>query len=142
MSLLTWLNPSNLIGKGIDAVSGYQQKKKDKEILKIRAQSKLELAKQAGKTSITLKDQEWESISVSKSDSTWKDEYVTLVVTWPLIGVLAGSLLASCTGNTELLDGTLNGIKGLKELGMDFGILMTIVVSAAVSIKAAGVLRK
>lgn len=132
----------NLINKTVDAVSGYQQKKKDKEILKIQAQSKLELAKQAGKTSITLKDSEWESISVSKSDSTWKDEYVTLVVTWPLIGVLAGSLLQAFTGNTLLLEGTLSGIEQLTKLGMDFDILMTIVVSAAVSIKAAGVLRK
>lgn len=142
MNWLSILNPTNLIGKVVDSISSYQSKKKDKEISKIQAQSKLDLAKQSGKTEITLKDAEWEAISVSKSDTSWKDEYVTLVVTWPLIGILAGCLLDTFFGNRLLLEGTLEGIRQLKELGMDFGVLMTIVVSAAVSIKAVDKFRK
>lgn len=142
MNLLAWLNPTNLIGKVVDTVGDYQSKKKDKEIAKISAQSKIELARQAGQTDITLKDSEWEAISVSKSDSTWKDEYVTLIITYPLVGVLLGTLIQAFTGDSTLLQGTLDGVQGLLALGMDYGTLMTIVVSAAVSIKAVGAIRR
>lgn len=142
MTWLTLLNPAKLITSGIDAISGYQLKKKEKEIIKTQAEAKIALAKQSGATKIALSDTEWEAISVSKSDSTWKDEYVTLVITWPLIGILAGSLLNALFGNDLLLVGTLDGIERLIALGLDFGILMTIVVSAAVSIKAVDKIRK
>ena len=142
MSILSSLNPMSLIGKGIDAISGYQQKKKEKEIIKVQAHAKLELAKQKGKTEITLKDAEWEAISVSKSDGTWKDEYVTLVVTWPLIGVLLGTMWQAFTGDDTILKGTLDGVKELKNLGMDFGLLMSMVVGAAISIKTVEAVRK
>lgn len=142
MSLLAMLNPTNIIGKGIEMIGNYQMKKKDIKMVATQAQAKLEMAKLAGKTEIALKDSEWEAIAQAKSDSTWKDEYVTLIITAPIVGVLGGSIWNAFTGNSRLLDGTLAGIDGLINLGMDYGVVMTMVVAAAVSVKAVGTLRK
>jgi hypothetical protein len=141
-NLTALLNPANIFGSIVTAISAYFLKKKEKQILETQAKAKIEVAKAAGETQIALKDAEWEAISVGKSDSTWKDEYVTLVVTWPLIGILGGSLWKAFSGNDTLLIGTLDGIRELTNLGMDFGLLMTIVVSAAVSIKVADKMRR
>lgn len=142
MSWVKLLNPANIFGALISAISGYQIKKKEKEILKTQAKTKIEMAKITGTNEIALKDAEWEAISVDKQDSTWKDEYITLVMTWPLIGIMLGAVLKTFFNNDQLLVSTLEGIKELQALGMDFGLLMTIVVSAAVSIKVADKVRR
>lgn len=135
MNIFSWLNPANLIGKGIDAISGYQVKKKEKEIIKIRAQAKLDQAREQGNQDVTLTDAEWESIAVSKSDSTWKDEYVTIVFTAPIVVLLFGSMASSYGTDISLVDATLEGVRALKELGIDFGTTTYAIVLAAIGLK-------
>ena len=125
-----------LIGKVIDSVTGYQNKKKDKEIVKIKAQSKLAIAKQAGDKEIALTDAEWEAIAVSQNKETWKDEYITLVITWPILGLLLGSISMVFRDDPRLVDATILGITKLQEVGVDMGMLMMPVVLAAVGLKA------
>ncbi len=135
MSLLNWLNPANLLGKVVDKVGEYQLKKKEKEILKVSAKHQIDLAKQNGDTAITLTDSQWEAIAMEKSDATWKDEYVTIVFTAPVVLVLAGAIWSAFTGNATLLNGTLSGVEQLKQLGISWDDLTYAIVLAAVGLK-------
>jgi hypothetical protein len=67
-------------------------KKEERKKVKVEGEAKLAIAKQKGETDITLTDQEWEAIGVGKQDSTWKDEYVTIVVTSPILLIIVGSV--------------------------------------------------
>ncbi|MEO0437893.1 MAG: hypothetical protein AAF098_13390 [Pseudomonadota bacterium] len=107
------------------------ERKAAKDSLKAKAA----LAKQEDQTNVTLTDAEWETAAQSQQDNTWKDEFVTLCVMYPYIGLFAGTTYAAITGDESLLSGTMEGIKALQLLGVDVGELMWIVVLAAVGLK-------
>lgn len=115
---------TNLVGKWLD-------RKQAKDGLK----SKAAMAKQSDATNITLTDAEWESINQQVSDGTWKDEFVTLVVMWPFLGIFGGTTYLAFTEDARLLDGTLAGIQALQALEVDVAFLMNAVVLAAVGLK-------
>jgi hypothetical protein len=98
-------------------------------------EAKIAIVKSTDATQVTLTDAEWESISKQLELDSWKDELATVVVLYPLVGIMLGSVVAAFTGDTRLLTGTVDGIKALKEVGIDMSELMLIVVLAAVSLK-------
>ncbi len=104
--------------------------------MKVTAEAKLQLAKQAGEHNITLTDAEWEALSVQSNNESWKDELVTVTFVLPIWSIMIGCIYVAFTGETALLDGTIKGIEVLHTLGIDFGELTYIVVLAAVGIKA------
>lgn len=124
-----------IAGPIISGISGYFERKQKAKTAAASAQAKLAMKKETGDQNITLTDAEWESISARGLQDSWKDEYVTIIITSPIVGVLGGSVWYAFTGNQNLLDGTLNGIRELKELGLDFDVLTTAVVFAAIGLK-------
>lgn len=115
-----------------DAYAKNQDRKQARET----GEAKIAQAKIQGNKEITLTDQEWEAVSKGNEGGTWKDEYITIVITLPLILIFAGSLFGGFSGNYTILDETVKAIGKLKETGVDMGALMTAVVYAAVGIKA------
>lgn len=106
-------------------------RKANKDTLKTKAA----MARMSGEHQVVLTDSEWEVVSKQLEKDSWKDELATLVVLYPLIGIMVGTTVAAFTGETQLLDGTVAGIEALKTVGVDMGELMLIVVLAAVSLK-------
>jgi len=128
--ILAKIAPS-LIGS---VVKVFTKKEETKQIRKT-AETKLASAKLSGATSITLSDAEWESIVAAGMGKTWKDEYVTVVVTMPYPMLLAGGVVMAFTGDDRLMEGTISGIKALTGAGVDVGFMMTAVITAAVGLK-------
>ena len=124
-----------IIGPIISGISGIFEKREERKTVKATAEAKLAQAKLAGEEKITLTDAEWESISARGLAESWKDEYVTIIVTAPIVGILAGAVWAAIFGDRALLDGTLDGVRELKELGLDWNVLTTAVVFAAIGLK-------
>ena len=122
---------SAIVSPVTKVIGKVQDRKKAAETI----QGKIAMAKEQGAQSVTLTDAEWESIAVDKTDSSWKDEYVTLVITFPLVGILGGALWYAFTGDARLLDGIKSGIAELQALGMDYGTLLKAVVLAALGLK-------
>jgi len=108
-----------------------QERKSAKETGK----QKLETIRATGDNTIKLTDAEWEQAAASTQNETWKDEYVTVVVTLPFLLIFIGSILLAFTGNEALLSGTVNAIKALSTVNVDVGTMMTVVVYAAVGLK-------
>jgi hypothetical protein len=107
----------------------------ERKTSKDQLKAKVVMAKSADATQVTMTDAEWEAISKQLELDSWKDELATVVVLYPLVGIMLGSVVAAFTGDTRLLTGTTDGIKALKEVGIDMSELMLIVVLAAVSLK-------
>jgi len=127
--------PIPLISAGISAISSFFSKKQDIKKAAQSAKAKLDLVKHQGAQDVTLTDAEWESLSLSTQSNSWKDEYVTLIITSPILMILVGSVWYVYTGDNGLLDGVTLGLDKIKDLGVDMGFLMKTVVLAAVGIK-------
>lgn len=120
----------------LNGITGAYKSRQERKTVEKTAKAKLEIAKDKSSTKVTLTDAEWETIAASKQDSTWKDEYVTLVITAPVVGLMIGGLQTAFTDKTAITDGFIIGLDSLKEVGFDLGILMMPVVLAAVGLKA------
>lgn len=119
----------------IGSVAGIFTKKEETKQIKKTAETKLANAKLTGATDITLSDAEWESIAAAGMDKTWKDEYITVIVTMPFPMLMAGGIMLAFTDDPRLMDGTIAGITALTAAGVDVGFMMTAVITAAVGLK-------
>jgi hypothetical protein len=129
--------PIPIIGSIISGVTGWFSKKQDiKKVGKV-AEAKLAQAKQDGQQTVTMTDAEWESLSVKTQNDSWKDEYITLIITSPFITILGGSIAAAVgfSWGPQVVEGTVSGLKEMASLGMDYGTIINAVVFAAVGLK-------
>ncbi len=99
------------------------------------AQLKIQAAKDSQDNDLALSDAEWETVAMEKTDGTWKDEYLTLLITSPLLLLLVGGVYYGFTGDPALIDGVNVGIASLATLGVDMGELMYAVVLAGIGLK-------
>lgn len=129
---MNWINPITAI---IDGVFGIFKKKQERKSNKEQAAAKLAQSKQANQHEVTLTDAEAEAILAEKSDSTWKDEYVTIIITFPLILIMAGVVHFMFTGDNRLLQAGIVSIQALTDAGVDMAFLMNAVVLAAIGLK-------
>ena len=93
------------------------------------------MAKQNGITSVTLTEQEWEAIVASSMADSWKDEYVTIVITSPIVLIILGCIYFAFTESRALLDAATLAIDTLNEIGVPMAALMQAVVYAAIGLK-------
>ena len=125
----------SILGALIGPVATIFTKRVERKIAKDELRHKAAVAKQSDATQITLTDAEWEIVKASTESSSLKDEYVTILGTWPLAGIMLGALVAAVTGDREILDGTVEGIRILNEVGVPMPEIMTGVVFAAIGLK-------
>jgi hypothetical protein len=130
MGLLTLL--SGLVSPVAKAYQANQSRKQAKE----SGLNKIALNKQAGEQQHQLNQDEWEAIGKRSENETWKDEYITIVITSPFVLLFAASVVSAFTGDMRYIDAVNAGILNLTNLGVDLGKLMYVVVLAAVGIKA------
>ena len=119
----------------------YQAKQERKQAVET-GKAKLVMAKQDSSYQLDMKESEWEAVSKHNEAGSWKDEYVTVIITSPLVLLFIASLASGYTGDMRYLDAVNLGISNLKNLDIDLGELLKIVVLAAVSIKGMGMLRR
>jgi len=124
-----------ILGPLINGVSSYFKTKAETKKAAVVAKAKLEINKAENENKVTMTDAEWELAGQQQQASSWKDEYVTLIITLPIPCVLIGAVWNAFTGNRKLLDGTLEGIAALNVLGLNWSELTMAVVLAAISLK-------
>lgn len=124
------------------AISGGQKRRSQRDAIKGR----IEQAKTDGQNQVTVTENEWDSIAIQATETSWKDEYVTVLITSPFVMIFLGAVFMAfneiCDANGEdckpddrLLNATLSAIKALADLNVDMGWLMGLVVMAAIGIK-------
>lgn len=86
--------------------------------------------------------QAWEQAAGRSMENGWKDEYVTVIITLPILQSFVGNLWFAFTGKSEILaaqDAFLAQMGQMMET--PYGELMFVVVLAAVGIKGIKSLR-
>jgi len=136
MSWLSYLNPIKAVVDAVASpVKSVLNKRETTKQQHQQAKAKYEQAKLNSKTHVTLTDAEWEALSKTNENNTWKDEYVTIIITFPLLCLMIGGIWLAFTGDSRLLDGTNLSLERLSSAGVDMGFLMNTVVLAAVGLK-------
>lgn len=120
---------------GTPLIKYFTKRQQTKKAIEVGNQ-KLAAAKIKGEQDLVLKDAEWEALAKKAEQGTWKDEYITIVITSPFVLVMLGGLLQAFTGDDRLLMGINQSLSIFLELGIDMGNLMWVVVLAAVGLKA------
>ena len=99
------------------------------------AAGKIAQAQVDGTNDINFKRAEWETLAVGQLQDSWKDEYITLIITSPIVLILLGSVWYVFTDDDRLINAAVLSISKLAEVGVDMGALMLPVVLAAIGIR-------
>jgi len=128
---------SSVIGGALKPVAGVLNRREDRKQARETGAAKLALAKQRGDAEVTLTDAEWEAQSVRQSSESWKDEYVTLVITAPILLAVIGAVQAAWVdADTSLLDAArIAAAVIVTDLQLDYSMLTTAAVFAALGLK-------
>ena len=130
---------SALAGPVVQAVSGAVTRRQERKAADASAAAKLRQSAQddahAREMAGQLSRDEWEAIGRRAESGTWKDEYVTLIVTLPLVTLFVGALLEavgidSVSAAGRAMVETLNSLEGA------YADLLLYVVLAAIGIRA------
>lgn len=119
----------------ISPVANYFEKKQERKKEKEAAEAKLRLAKANNDHKLELTDSEWESLSLDPKNESFKDEYLTVIITLWIPMIFIGAIYSAFTGETKILDGVNMALKTIAEMGIDMGKLTEIVVLAGVGLK-------
>lgn len=133
---MNWL--SMLISPVTNLWNSHQDRKAVKESLK----AKLTGQKQDNDARAGFNDQEWEMLGKSQSADSWTDEYVTVIITLPLLLVFVCTFVAVLFAKPELLEASDAAIASVKVLLPSYDEILEIVVLAAVGIKGLKSIRK
>lgn len=93
MNILSIL--SNVISPITNVFKQREVRKQAEQDLKYQ----LDRAKVDGNFQLQLTDQQWELLSKQNEDSTWKDEFVTIVFVSPVIFTYLAAFISAYTGN-------------------------------------------
>lgn len=98
------------------------------------AKSKLRQAKVDGKKELALSRLEIEMLSKRMEGGTWRDEYVTVIGTMPLI-LIFGASIADAFGAPQVMVGVNNALTTLHEMGVPLGDIMLWTILAGLGIR-------
>lgn len=118
---MKWLNPISLLIEGAIGIFRSQQERK---LNAEKAEAKLRQTKISNQHEVTLTDAEGEALLASGLNDSWKDEYVTIVITAPIVMIILGVAYFAFTGDERLLHSGVSSIQALNEAGVDMGFLM------------------
>lgn len=130
---MNWITSliSGLASPIVDGFKSVQARKQAKE----SAKSKIKLAKQTGDFNLQMTDTEWEALGKNSEAGSWKDEWVTLVITLPIPVIFFAAIYSAYTGDPTYLNAVNAGVNAVLMLMPNFATVLEIVVYAAVSIK-------
>lgn len=103
--------------------------------------------KNDNKTKVTLKKierlensedkvAEWEMLQAESGNNSWKDEWITLIITIPIPVIFISVMLSVLFDSPLFADAAMQGVSAIKELVPNYDELLYIVCLAAIGIKA------
>lgn len=120
----------------LSPVADVLNKRTDRKQQLEAARGKIALAKQSGDHEVTLTDAQWELLAIEGTNNSWKDEYLTILITSPIIMAQLAAV-ADWHGTEKpaseivrmMMDNLTSG------LGLDYAVIATAVVFAGIGLK-------
>jgi hypothetical protein len=79
---------------------------------------------------------EWEAIQAEGGNNSWKDEYITVIISFPVPVIFIAVFLSVVLGDPVYAEGAKAGVDAIKELLPNYEDLLMAVCLAAIGIKA------
>ena len=111
-----------LIGPITDMVGSYMNNKAEEK-----------QAKHQAKMNVIQNDADWEAKMADASAASWKDEYLVILLTSPVIAIMYGAM----TDDPQLIERVQFGLQTLELLPDWFSYLLAVAVTASFGIKGA-----
>ena len=129
---------AGLAGTVVEAVSGGVRRRQERKAAAASAAAKLRQSAQDDESARALAAQvsraEWEALSRAADAGSWKDEYVTVLLTLPILALFIGALLEA-VGVTEVSTAARQMIDALNSLDGRYADLLMYVCLAAIGIR-------
>jgi hypothetical protein len=116
-----------LIGPITDMVGSYMNNKAEEK-----------QAKHQAKMNVIQNDADWEAKMADASAASWKDEYLVILLTSPVIAIMYGAM----TDDPQLIERVQFGLQTLELLPDWFSYLLAVAVTASFGVKGADKLMK
>ena len=116
----------------LSPVTKVLSKREERKQTQAKVAGAVALAQVEGKANLELSQSEWEKLSLSTQQGSYKDEYSLILITFPVVALIIGGLFY-----TPLFDRALSVIDVLKTLDYStvYGTLFLAVVGSAIGIK-------
>ena len=124
-----------ILGTLVSPLTSLAAKFVERKAAKDSLRSKAVLSKLDSETQITLTDAEWEIAKAKSESGSWKDEWITIVITAPIACIILGSIMMAFGAGPELVNGAVAGITALNQAGVPMPELMTATVFAGLGLK-------
>lgn len=130
------MNPLSILGAIVSPVTNYLEKRDENKTQVIN--KKLERIQNAEDAAAA-----WELVQAENTSGSWKDEYITIIITAPIVIVFLAVLWSVCTGDATAVTAAKEALAAVKELVPSYDELLYVVVLAALGLKGLGqILRK
>ena len=95
-------------------------------------------AKHQAKMNVIQNDANWESKMAEASASSWKDEYLVILLTSPVVAIMYGAM----TDSPEIINRVKHGLETLELLPDWLSYLLYVAVTASFGVKGADKIMK
>ena len=129
---MNW-NPISAIA---GVIGGVFEKREERKKVKVSLAGKLALQKDGNTAQSQFNDQEIDMLSKINEGESWKDEYLTVIITMPIPVLFISVFIGVLLGNPLLITAATNSIDAIKELIPDYGTLLYVTVAAGLGIRA------
>ena len=85
---------------------------------------------------------DWEHEAIRASKGSWKDEYLTLVFSSPLVLQVVGSIVYAFTGNLRLLEAADMIYSAFDRVGLDYTQIMLLIIGASFGVHVTRTVQK
>lgn len=123
------MNPLSILTSLVSPITNHFTKKNDNKT-KVKQQQIQRLMNSDDK------EAEWESIQAESGNNSWKDEWITLIITLPIPVIFVLVILSVLFENPLIAEAAKQGVIAIKELVPNYAELLYIVCLAAIGIKA------
>jgi hypothetical protein len=120
----------------IETVGGFFGKREERKQLEKTIDGKIAMQKQGGDHQITFNEQEIDMLAKRNEGKSWKDEYLTVIMTLPLIATFLGALFSTLFGNSLYMDAAVEANKAVKELVPNYQELLGLTIVAGLGLRA------
>jgi hypothetical protein len=127
------INPISAI---IGAVGGFFGKREERKSMEKQIDGKIAMQKQGGETQVIFNEQEIDAISKRNEGETWKDEYITIIMTMPLLVLFFSVFIGVLLNKPELIDAAIKANAAVKDLIPNYQELLGVTITAGLGLRA------
>ena len=127
------INPISAI---VASIGGFFGKREERKAMEKQIDGKIAMQKQGGENQAVFNEQEIDVISKRNENNTWKDEYLTLVMTSPVLTTFFGVFLGVLLNRPEIIEAVTASNKALLELVPNYQEYLGATIFAGLGLRA------